>query len=182
MNTISLIILTVALSADTLAVAIGQGASLNSRYLFQAFRMGLVFGLIGIISIFIGWLFSKATLVYIEHWGSWIAFFLIAIIGLKMIYESINARAVVVNPVAQSLVKVSLIAIGANIDSISVGMGLALKNIDFWLVAVLLGLVTTLIVIMGALLGKALGTLVGRGAEFIGGLTLIGVGVWILIG
>lgn len=59
-------------------------------------------------------------------------------------------------------------------------MGLALINVNIWIAAGLIGLATTFMVTLGVMVGKVVGSVLGHRTEIFGGLTLIGVGVWIL--
>ena len=64
----------------------------------------------------------------------------------------------------------------------AVGVGLAFINVNIWVAAALIGLATTLMVTLGIMLGRAVGSVLGHRAEIFGGLTLIAVGFWILSG
>ena len=90
MNPIALLLLAFAMSTDAFAAAIGKGASLKTPRLTEAFKVGLIFGLIEATTPLIGWLIGKSASGYIEAWDHWIAFALLVILGLHMIYESVK--------------------------------------------------------------------------------------------
>jgi putative Mn2+ efflux pump MntP len=173
MNPIALLLLAFAMSTDAFAAAIGKGASLKSPRFLEALRMGLIFGSIEATTPLIGWLIGNSASSYVEAWDHWIAFSLLVALGLHMIHEGLKPDAEETGkPSRLSFFKVALTAIGTSID--------AMANI--WLAAALIGLATTTMVTIGVMLGRAMGSVLGKKAEIFGGVTLIGVGAWILAG
>ena len=55
----------------------------------------------------------------------------------------------------------------------AVGVSLAFVEVSIFLAAGLIGLATTVMVTLGVMVGRAVGSLFGQKAEVIGGLTLI---------
>lgn len=183
MNPIALILLAFAMSTDAFAAAIGKGASLKKLQFSEALRMGLIFGCIEAITPLIGWLMGRSAAVYVQAWAHWIAFLLLLALGLHMIYEGLKPSSEEVEkPARHSFLKVSLTALGTSIDAMAVGVGLAFINVNIWIAAGLIGLATTLMVTLGAMIGGTVSSVLGNRAEVFGGLTLISVGVWILLG
>ena len=66
-----------------------------------------------------------------------------------------------------------------SIDAMVVGVGLALLHASIAIVAPVIGLCTFVMVTIGIMLGRVLGTLIGKRAEIAGGVVLIIVGVMI---
>ena len=183
MNFIALILLAFAMSTDAFAAAIGKGATLKKPRSFEALRMGLIFGAIETITPLIGWLIGKSASSYVDTWAHWIAFFLLVALGLHMIYEGMKTHAEdIEKPSQHSLLKISLTAIGTSIDAMAVGVGLAFVNVNILIAAASIGMATTFMVTLGVMIGRTVGSVLGHKAEIFGGLTLIGVGVWILSG
>ncbi|MEH6387104.1 MAG: manganese efflux pump MntP family protein [Pseudomonas profundi] len=181
MNPIALLLLALAMSTDAFAAAIGKGASLKNPHFTEALRMGLIFGTIEAITPLIGWLIGKSASSYVEAWDHWIAFSLLVALGLHMIYEGLKpGTEAAEKPSRQSFLKISLTAIGTSIDAMAVGVGLAFIDVNILFAAGLIGLATTIMVTIGIMLGRVMGSLLGHQAEIFGGLTLIGVGGWIL--
>ena len=181
MNPIALILLAFAMSTDAFAAAIGKGASLKNPRLSDALRIGLIFGSIEAITPLIGWLIGKSASSYVEAWDHWIAFSLLIVLGLHMIYEGVKPGVEdTEKPSKQSALKLSLTAIGTSIDAMAVGVGLAFIDVNIWIAAGLIGLATTFMVTLGVMVGRAVSSVLGHRAEIFGGVMLIGVGVWIL--
>ena len=90
MNPVSLIFLALAMSTDAFAAAIGKGSSLHKPRLTEALRTGLIFGVIEAITPIIGWLIGQAATRWVAEWDHWIAFTLLVILGLHMIYNGLK--------------------------------------------------------------------------------------------
>ncbi|BFM02868.1 hypothetical protein Psyaliredsea_15150 [Psychrobacter alimentarius] len=58
---------------------------------------------------------------------------------------------------------------------------MAFIEVNIFLAAGLIGLATAVMVTLGVMLGKALGSLIGHKAEAFGGVMLVVIGAWILI-
>ena len=87
MNPITLFSIAVALAMDAFAVALATGLALpemNGRHLF---RLGFHFGLFQALMPVIGWLAGLTVQKWIAAYDHWVAFALLVIVGVKMIYE-----------------------------------------------------------------------------------------------
>ena len=73
-----------------------------------------------------------------------------------------------------------LFAFATSIDSMIVGVGLAFLEVNILLTALTIGLATTTMAAIGLRLGSFLGSAIGKRAEILGGLVLIGIGTLIL--
>ncbi len=183
MNAVALVLLALAMSTDAFAAAIGKGANLNKPRFSEALRMGLIFGFIEALTPLIGWLIGRSAAPFVEAWDHWIAFGLLLILGLHMVHEGLQPEDKErEKPSRQPLLKVVLTAIGTSMDALAVGIGLAFIDVNIWAAATMIGLATTIMVTSGVMLGRVIGSLIGRKAEIFGGLTLVGVGGWILAG
>ncbi|MEO7065704.1 MAG: manganese efflux pump MntP family protein [Rhodanobacter sp.] len=182
MNPFSILLLGLAMSADAFAAALCKGAAMRKPRLRQALRAGLIFGSIEAITPVIGWLLGRSGAPYIQAWDHWIAFALLLVLGLHMAYNGLKpSRAKAADDSKQhSAFNLALIGISTSIDAAAVGVGLAFVNAPIATVALVIGMCTFVMVTLGVMLGHVLGSLVGKRAELVGGIILIGVGVTIL--
>lgn len=181
MNPISIILLALAMSTDAFAAAIGKGSSLHKPRLSEALRTGLIFGVIEGITPIIGWLVGTAAARWVESWDHWIAFGLLLVLGLHMIYNGLRDEPEEdEKPRQHSFMVLAVTAFATSIDALAVGVGLAFIDVNIWVAAAAIGLATMTMVTLGVMLGRALGTLVGKRAEIVGGVVLIVVGATIL--
>lgn len=182
MNLLSIVLLGFAMSTDAFAAAIGKGAAMTRPRLIQAMRVGLIFGVIEAITPVIGWLLGKGASHYVEAWDHWIAFTLLLLLGLHMIWNGLKPESD--EPVDEArkhgILGLALTGLSTSIDAMAVGVGLAFIDTPIALVAAVIGVCTFSMVTLGVMLGRALGAVVGKRAEMIGGVILIGVGAVIL--
>ncbi|TBU85655.1 manganese efflux pump MntP [Phytopseudomonas dryadis] len=181
MNPFSLILLALAMSTDAFAAAIGKGSSLHKPRFSEALRTGLIFGVIEAMTPVVGWFIGQAASRFVEDWDHWIAFSLLLLLGLHMIHAGLRPqREEPSRPQSHSFWILALTAFATSIDALAVGVGLAFVDVNIWLAALAIGLATTIMVTVGVMLGRLIGTAFGRKAEIVGGLVLIGVGAVIL--
>lgn len=181
MNITSTALLALAMSTDAFAAAIGKGAALQKPKLSEALRMGLIFGIIEAITPLIGWAIGRAATQYVVAWDHWIAFTLLLILGLRMIYEGVQVDdSVEEKPTHHSFMVLAITALATSIDAMAVGVGLAFINVNIMATAAAIGFATFTMVTIGVMLGRVLGMMVGKRAEILGGVILIGIGSYIL--
>ncbi|MDO4441877.1 MAG: manganese efflux pump MntP family protein [Moraxella sp.] len=185
MSIISLVALSFGMSMDAFASAIAKGATERHTTLVQAFKAGLVFGVIEGIAPIIGWLIGEVANQWLSYIDHWIAFGLLLLLGLRFIYEAITQTgdkpADAPSKSSQNGFGLMLItAIATSIDSLVVGVSLAFLEANIFLAAILIGIATTIMATLGLYLGNRLGLRFGRAAMFIGGVVLLGIGSTIL--
>lgn len=178
----SLVFLALAMSTDAFAAAVAKGACLHQPRFREALRMGIIFGTIEAITPLLGWLLGQVAVSFVESWGHWIAFAILAAIGVHMIHEGLQpVEPCDTKPTSHSFWKLGVTAIGTSIDALAVGVTLAFLDVNIFLASGLIGLATMTMVTIGVLLGRTLGALIGHRAEIVGGLVLIGVGTALLL-
>ncbi len=89
MSPVAIAVLSVSMSADAFAAAIGRGAQ-HRPTVPQALRSGLVFGVIEAITPLIGFALGVAAAGFVAAIDHWIAFGLLGAVGAKMIWEALN--------------------------------------------------------------------------------------------
>ncbi|MCK4829897.1 manganese efflux pump [bacterium] len=181
MDTLMLFATAWALGMDAFAVATAVAAtlpSLTSRHIFRlAWHFGLFQAGMPVIGRFGGAALSS-TMGSIDHW---IAFGLLVCLGLRMIWQSRHpeGKSQEYDPTrGWSLIGLS---VATSIDALAVGVSLGLIGVSIWLPALVIGLVALALTIVGALIGRRVGHYLGRWAECIGGIVLIGIGTRILL-
>ena len=175
-------ILSLSMSTDAFAAAVGRGAS-HRPAVKDAVKAGLVFGVIEAITPLIGWGLGIIAAGLVEKVDHWIAFTLLLIVGGKMIWEGVQTRGADEDEAPRRSGPWALVAtaVGTSIDAAAVGVGLAFIGANIWVIAASIGFTTFILTTIGMLIGKAVGTRFGKTAEIIGGIALIGLGSAILL-
>ena len=182
-NFASVVLLAFAMSTDAFAAAVGKGAALHKPRFTEALKTGVIFGVIEATTPIIGWGLGLAAAPYVSAWDHWIAFVLLSGLGVLMIRNACTAESCVPEgrPAKHSFWLLAVTGFATSIDAMAVGVGLAFIDVNIIPTAVAVGITTLVMVTFGVMLGRALGALVGRRAEIVGGIILIGIGTVILI-
>lgn len=177
------LILALALSMDAFAVAVCKGAALHKPRLKEILRTGFIFGFIEALTPVIGWGIGILASQYVVRWDHWIAFTLLFILGSRMIWQGFKAKKqdeCCTQPSRHSSMTLVLSAIATSLDAMAIGLGLAFLQVDIVHTAMTIGLMTMIMATIGMMIGRYVGPLLGKKAEIIGGLVLIGIGFNIL--
>ncbi len=170
-----------AMSTDAFAAAVAKGSALQKPRLSQALRTGVIFGVIEGITPILGWLLGQAASKFVANWDHWIAFTLLLMLGLHMIYNGLKPEHEEEEKATHhTFMVLAITAVATSIDALAVGVGLAFINVNIFVAATAIGVATLTMVTLGTMLGRVLGTLVGRRAEIAGGVVLILIGATIL--
>ena len=184
MTPVAIVILSLSMSADAFAAAIGRGAQ-HRPTVPQALRSGLVFGVIEAITPLIGFGLALAAAAFVAAIDHWIAFGLLGAVGGKMIWEALKPEAEddaeATKAVSRGLIALVATAVGTSIDAGAVGVVLALLGENIWLIAASIGFTTFALATLGLLIGKAAGAQLGKIVELVGGVALIALGLKILL-
>ena len=177
-----LFIAAVCLSMDAFAVSICKGLSMKKATLKNAMTCGLWFGvfqgLMPLIGFFLGSMFSEA----IESFDHWIAFALLAIIGINMIREALGDGEEETADADLSFKTMLVLAIATSIDALAVGISLSMAgDVNILAAVLLIGITTCVISAAGVKIGNVCGCRYEKKAQIVGGVILILLGVKILL-
>lgn len=182
MHPVSIILLGFAMSTDAFAAAIAKGAAMRNPRLPQALRAGVIFGTIEGLTPIVGWLLGLAASSYVTAWDHWIAVTLLGLLGARMVYAGVRRDEVQTRSALDANDFWSLAATGlaTSIDAMAVGASLAFLEVNIAVVALVIGLTTFVMVTLGIMIGRTLGSLAGKRAEVVGGIILIAIGILVL--
>ncbi len=176
---LEVLILAVALSMDAFAVSVGLGSkNIRNRHNL-ALLASIYFGIFQAVMPLIGYLGGKGVFGWIENFAHWIAFFLLLLVGLKMIYEAITEG--IEEDIRQVTHKVMLmLAIATSVDAMAAGFTLTLLEVNPLIACGIIGITTFFFSWIGVLTGAKCGVWLESRAELLGGAILIGIGFKIL--
>ncbi|WP_324171848.1 manganese efflux pump MntP family protein [Sulfurimonas sp.] len=177
---LEVLILALALSMDAFAVSIGLGVKNKKDIKVLALKAGIFFGIFQAIMPLIGYLGGVGLKEYIGEYDSIIAFVLLMIIGLKMIYEAFGKNTEDTLTIISNKVLLTL-AIATSIDAMAAGFTLHLFNLNPIISLILIGITTFIFSILGVYIGSKGGGKYESKAEIFGGIILILIGFKILI-
>lgn len=176
MDIISILFLAVALAMDAFGVSVTDGIILKKIHIKDAVKIGFFFGVFQFIMPCIGSFLAGFALKYIESVDHWIAFGLLAFLGIRMIMEALKEeREIPQNPLG--LKTLTVMAVATSIDALAAGVTIAAVNTPILIPATIIGLVAFAFSFVGLYIGNKFGDILGEKAEIFGGIMLIGIGI-----
>lgn len=175
------LLLAFGMSMDAFAASIGKGAALHKPKFSEALRTGLIFGIIETLTPLIGWGLGMLASQFVLEWNHWIAFALLVFLGGRMVLEGCRSCSEDDAPLQRhGFWLLVTTAIATSLDAMAVGVGLAFLQVNIVTTALAIGCATFIMSTLGMMVGRFIGPLLGKRAEILGGVVLIGIGTQIL--
>jgi len=183
MTLFELLLVAIGLSMDAFAVSVCKGLEMKQVTLKKMTLIAGLFGVFQAIMPLLGWLIGIQFSRMIQAYDHWIAFILLTLIGVKMIYEAIKDNHDEACPIDDRLdiKELLVLAVATSIDALAVGVTLAFLDVNIVHSVGFIGTITVIICGIGVYLGHRFGGWFNDKAEIIGGLILISIGLKILI-
>ena len=183
MKIAELLLLAVGLSMDAFAVSICKGLSVKKAGLKESAICGVWFGgfqgIMPLIGFFLGTIFADA----IQAFDHWVAFGLLAIIGINMLKEAFEKGCDCEDCNPDFSVKTMFVlAVATSIDAMAVGISLAMAgDVNIFVAIALIGVITFILSAIGVKVGNVFGSRFEKKAQAAGGIILIVLGIKILL-
>jgi putative Mn2+ efflux pump MntP len=182
MDLLTIVIIGIGLAMDCFAVALARGSKPGIDKIRLAFIFALVFGLFQTGMTVIGWAAGSLFIGIIAPYDHWVAFTILFVIGLKMIYEGFKDETIEakVSTNFQQMTSILFLAVATSMDALAIGIGFAFLDINIVIPSLIIGLIAAIFAIAGVFLGTKLEKILGNKIEILGGIILIGIGIKIL--
>lgn len=183
MDIFTLLALAVGLSMDAFAVSISNSMCFKALSKKQALLTSATFGFCQAAMPVIGFLAGRGFSQLVTAVDHWIALVLLGVIGGKMLFEGIKSlkEPESCKTAVFSYKLMATQGIATSIDALAVGVSLAALNVNIFSAAGFIGISTFVFCCAGHFIGKKAGGALGKKAEILGGLILIGIGAKIFI-
>ncbi|MBQ1504763.1 MAG: manganese efflux pump [Oscillospiraceae bacterium] len=179
MGILELFIVAVGLSMDAFAVSVCKGLSVGKVRPKHALICGAWFGgfqaLMPLAGYFLGRQF-ESLITSIDHW---VVFALLTVIGVNMIRESRGEPEEL--DVSFGFKAMLPLAVATSIDALAVGITFAFLQVEIVPAVCLIGATTFVLSAIGVYVGSIFGAKYRSGAELVGGIVLILIGLRILL-
>lgn len=179
MSLFDLIMIGISLSMDAFAVSICKGLSVRKVQLSHALICGAWFGAFQALMPSFGYFLGSRFEHLFNSVGPWVAFILLAVIGVNMVRESFGGDETVDNDFSDKAMLP--LAVATSIDAFAVGVGFAAMEANIVVAALLIGCTTFTLSAIGVKVGAVFGDKYRAVSERIGGLVLILIGLKTLI-
>jgi putative Mn2+ efflux pump MntP len=181
MDFLTTFLIAVGLAMDVFAVSLGIGTLPGNHSPRSMFRLTFHFGLFQGMMTFLGWLAGSSIAGLIASFDHWIAAGLLAFVSGRMVLSGFNPKAEVYETDPSRGGMLVILSIATSIDALAVGISFAMLNVNILTSCLTIGLVSTILSMVGLKIGRRLGTMFGKRMEILGGIILLFIGVRILI-
>lgn len=181
MGILEAILVAVSLCADCFAVTLCSSVTLKDLRWRSVAKVAVVFAVIQAGLLLAGWAFGSLLASYVIKVSHIIGFLLLLYVGGSMLLEGIRGKEEVRK--LDSMRNIVLGGIATSIDALAVGVAQSMEDTSwngFLPLLIAVFAVTALSAVLGICGGRFIGKRVGRIAEIIGGLVLIGIGISLL--
>lgn len=169
-----------ALAIDAFAICLSAGAYLGNVTRRQRFRLSFHFGIFQTGMTILGWFAGSTIVKLIENFDHWVAFAILAFIGIKMVETGIREKTDhITKDITKGLSLISL-SVATSIDALAVGFSLGIIRKEVLFTSIIIGLVAAGMSILGIMLGEKLSMKFGHKISVFGGILLILIGLNIL--
>ena len=166
---------------DAFTVSLGIGTSENARDRRSKFRLAFHFGLFQAGMTALGWVGGSTIERYIRQIDHWVAFALLAFVGTRMVISGLNAERVTYHTDPSRGGILVMLSFATSMDALAVGLSMAMIKQPILLPALIIGVVTYGLSMVGLIWGNQLGQRFGKRMEILGGLILISIGLRVLL-
>lgn len=175
-----LFVIAVGLSMDAFAVSICKGLSVRRCTFRHMLICGLYFGVFQAVMPLIGYILGSQFESLVSSVAPFIAFALLAVIGVNMIRESRDEDDDHIND-DFSLHAMVPLAVATSIDALAIGVSCAFLQVNILATVLFIGVTTFACCVFGVKIGSIFGNRYKAGAELFGGVVLVLMGIKILM-
>lgn len=180
MGIIEIFLIGIGLAMDAFAVAVCKGLSIKNLNWNKSIIVGIYFGLFQGGMIVVGYLLGTSFESFITKIDHWIAFVLLLLIGGGMLKEALSKNCEETNDKIDFKTMVVL-AIATSIDALAIGITFAFLKVNVASSALVIGIITFILSIIGVKIGNKFGNKYEKKAQFMGGIILAVMGFKILL-
>ena len=180
MTIFEIIIIAIGLAMDASAVSLAAAAAGFTKDARAKFRLSFHFGLFQFLMPVLGWILGIRFVSHFKAFDHWIAFFLLAFVGIRMIREGMDKSSAIPKKDPSKGMTMVMLSVATSIDALAVGLSLAMLDINIWYPSIMIGVITAGMSLAAIKIGTKLGLMFGKRMEIFGGFILILIGSRIL--
>jgi len=179
---VSVILIALSLCMDNLAVTVAAGCAAHGHVPWRdELRASTAFALAHFVMLSAGWLLGEGLGQLLHAYAVWVAFGILVWIGAHMMWHGRPGATPEETVRSWDIKSLLLLALATSMDAWLVGMGLALTQTPWLLMAVTMVVFVFMTSWIGFYFGAWLGKKFGQRMEMLGGLVLIILGVKLLL-
>ena len=180
MSVFEILSLAMGLAMDASAVCFAAAASGHAKDPRAIFRLTFHFALFQALMPVAGWALGLSVVSYFSAIDHWIAFALLAFVGMGMIKAGMGDENDNPSKDPSRGMTMVILSVATSIDALAIGLSLAMLKVDILSPALTIGLVTLTMSLIAVFLGSRMGGVFGKRMEVFGGVVLLCIGSKIL--
>lgn len=183
MGFVEIFLIGIGLSMDAFAVSVCKGLAMHRISYARALVIALFFGMFQGVMPVIGWALGSTLAPYVTTVDHWIAFVLLAVVGGKMLWDAFHdeGEGCTCDDGRLDVRELFALAIATSIDALAVGIGFSFLQINIVGAALVIGVTTFCLSIVGVVVGNRFGARFEKPSQIVGGIVLIVIGLKILL-
>ena len=178
---ITFLLIGIGLSFDSFAVSVSCGLVRRKIQFKQAVIVAASLAFFQGVFPAVGWLIGSTVKNLISSVDHWIAFGLLAFIGIKMIVEGVKENGSLTNFNPFKLSVLIGLSVATSIDALVVGLSFGFLDMPILFPVLVIGVVTFVASMLGMLFGKYIPAKRSHQSLILGGVILISIGIKILV-
>jgi putative Mn2+ efflux pump MntP len=180
MSLLEIFLIGLGLSMDCFAVSLSLSACGKLKWK-DVLKVSLFFGIFQGLMPVIGWLIGTTFQSLIQTVDHWLAFGILAIIGLRMVSQFfVHETKRKFTDIRRTSVLLTL-SVATSIDALATGISFGFIKVNILEAALIISIVTFLVTVTGSRLGAKSTFIPAKWAELLGGIVLIAIGTKILL-
>lgn len=181
MELITVVLISIGLAMDALAVSLCIGTTGQIASLRGKLRLAAHFGIFQAGMTALGWLLGETIVHYVEGFDHWIAFILLGYVGFNLIRSGFNQDGQAFDQDPSTGKVLVILSFATSIDAFAVGLSIAFLKVPVLFSVAMIGLVALLLSTVGLFAGVRLGEKFGKRMEIVGGVILLWIGVRVVL-
>ena len=182
-----MLLIALSVCIDNFALSMAYNLAAGSAKKAILVQILIIFPLVQMGLAFVGWLAGTELGKFIDTFDHWIAFGLLAFIGIKLVLDAAKefrekkGRQKSEDILFLTWLAMFIVALATSTDALAVGFTYALIDVNITSAIQQIGLATAIISIIGFYAGEKLGKKFENRLKLLAGIVLFGLGLKILI-
>ncbi len=174
-------IIAVGLGLDAFSLAVAFGMCHHVCTLDMKFRLAFSFGFFQFFMPLAGFFAGMQVAGLVETFDHWLVLAVLGSVGVKMVWDALSKEDNIPPVDFSRGLPLLLASVATSTDALAVGFSLALISDQIILPALIIGIVASLMTLLGVELGNRVGRRFISRPELVGGLAIMVVGVKIFV-
>ncbi|MEW6717081.1 MAG: manganese efflux pump [Chloroflexota bacterium] len=170
-----ILLIAIGLSMDSFAVSLAVGSAGKATGIQSMLRLSFHFGFFQFFMTVLGWSLGIWIEPVIALYDHWVAFVLLLFVAIRMIRDNDDKKVSSMHSNPTRGLMLLMLSTATSIDTLAIGLGLAMLRIKVLTPSLFIGLVTLLVSVIRVAMGSRLGRAFGRRMQIVGSVILIGM-------